>query len=77
MSDHSADPCQWLDVQQCQRETTYLGCNRQLVRLTSSSKERTWTQLVEERVGNLQHNSFEGNLAHLVSKLHPDALYGD
>lgn len=53
------------------------GINRQQVRLTSGSKERTWTQLVEERVGYLQHNSFEGNLAHLVSRLHPDTLCGD
>ena len=46
--------------------------HRQHVKLASSSTDLTWTQLVEERVRYLEHDSFEGNLAHFVSPLHSD-----
>lgn len=44
------------------------------MRLAISSKDRTWAQLVEERVRYLEHDSFEGNLAYLVSPVHYDVL---
>jgi hypothetical protein len=47
---------------------------RQQMRLAICSNDRTWAQLVEERVRYLEHDSFKGNLANLVSPLHVDVL---